>query len=102
MKCRVRMMKGGFSGGTAASLKATLAAAARDPRIVALLTNPFALTPGFSGPHQPTGFDRFCVVRFAREHPRLGSGWRRWPQRAVFGNGGLRGIPCPLPGYEPA
>ena len=48
-------MKGGFSGGTAASLKATLAAAARDPRLVALLTNPFALTPGFSGPHQPTG-----------------------------------------------
>jgi short subunit dehydrogenase-like uncharacterized protein len=55
VKCRVRVMKGGFSGGTAASLKATLAAAARDPRIVALLTNPFALTPGFSGPHQPTG-----------------------------------------------
>ncbi|HEX4695518.1 saccharopine dehydrogenase family protein [Sphingomonas sp.] len=55
VKGRVRVMKGGFSGGTAASLKATLAAAARDPRIVALLTSPFALTPGFSGPHQPTG-----------------------------------------------
>src|SRR3569623_693299 len=55
VKGRVRAMKGGFSGGTAASLKATLAAAARDPRIVALLTNPFALTPGFHGPHQPTG-----------------------------------------------
>ena len=55
VKGRVRVMKGGFSGGTAASLKATLAAAAKDPRIVALLTNPFALTPGFSGPHQPTG-----------------------------------------------
>ncbi|MES2097122.1 MAG: saccharopine dehydrogenase NADP-binding domain-containing protein [Pseudomonadota bacterium] len=55
VKGRVRVMKGGFSGGTAASLKATLAAAARDPRIVLLLTNPFSLTPGFSGPHQPTG-----------------------------------------------
>ena len=55
VKGRVRAMKGGFSGGTAASLKATLAAAARDPSIVALLTSPFALTPGFSGPHQPTG-----------------------------------------------
>ncbi|MBS0479040.1 MAG: saccharopine dehydrogenase NADP-binding domain-containing protein [Proteobacteria bacterium] len=55
VKGRVRVMKGGFSGGTAASLKATLAAAARDPRIVALLASPFALTPGFKGPHQPTG-----------------------------------------------
>lgn len=55
VKGRVRTMKGGFSGGTAASLKATLAAAARDPSIVGILASPFALTPGFSGPHQPTG-----------------------------------------------
>ncbi|MBM6576106.1 saccharopine dehydrogenase NADP-binding domain-containing protein [Microvirga sp. SRT01] len=55
VKGRVRRMQGGFSGGTAASLKATLAAAARDPSLVMLLTNPFALTPGFTGPHQPTG-----------------------------------------------
>ena len=55
VKGRVRSMKGGFSGGTAASLKATLAAAARDPGIVKLLTSAFALTPGFAGPHQPTG-----------------------------------------------
>ena len=55
VKGRVRKMQGTFSGGTAASLKATLAAAARDPGIVKLLTSPFALTPGFSGPHQPTG-----------------------------------------------
>lgn len=48
-------MQGGFSGGTAASLKATLAAAAKNPSILGLLTNPFALTPGFTGPHQPTG-----------------------------------------------
>ncbi|RZM23378.1 MAG: saccharopine dehydrogenase, partial [Sphingomonas sp.] len=55
VKGRVRAMQGGFSGGTAASLKATLAAAARDPSILGLLANPFALTPGFTGPHQPTG-----------------------------------------------
>jgi len=55
VKGRVRTMKGTFSGGTAASLKATLAAAARDPGLVKLLTSPFALTPGFTGPHQPTG-----------------------------------------------
>ena len=55
VKCRVRKMQGTFSGGTAASLKATLAAAARDPSIFGLLINPFALTPGFDGPSQPKG-----------------------------------------------
>ncbi len=51
---RVRKMKGRFSGGTAASLKATMAAAA-DPAVLGLLRNPFALTPGFEGPRQPSG-----------------------------------------------
>ncbi|WVM94297.1 hypothetical protein ULG90_12520 [Halopseudomonas pachastrellae] len=46
-------MKGTFSGGTAASLKATLAAAKANPEIYQLLGNPFALTPGFTGPAQP-------------------------------------------------
>jgi len=55
VKGRVRAMQGGFSGGTAASLKATLAAAARQPSLFKLLADPFALTPGFSGPHQPSG-----------------------------------------------
>ena len=55
VKCRVRKMQGGFSGGTAASLKATLAAAAREPSILGLLVNPFALAPGFDGPSQPRG-----------------------------------------------
>jgi len=55
VKCRVRKMQGGLSGGTAASLKATLAVAARDPSILGLLVNPFALTPGFTGPSQPRG-----------------------------------------------
>ena len=52
---RVRKMKGTFSGGTAASLKATMAAAATDPGVLDLLRNPFSLTPGFEGPRQPPG-----------------------------------------------
>ena len=52
---RVRKMKGTFSGGTAASLKATLAAAQADPGVLALLRSPFSLTPGFEGPAQPRG-----------------------------------------------
>ncbi len=55
VKGRVRHMKGGASGGTVASLKATMAAAARDPSLIKLLASPFALTPGFNGPRQPTG-----------------------------------------------
>lgn len=52
---RVRKMKGTFSGGTAASLKATLASAALHPEEMGLLRNPFSLTPGFTGPAQPPG-----------------------------------------------
>ena len=52
---RVRRMKGRFSGGTAASLKATLAAAKSEPGVYDLLRSPFALTPGFEGPKQPSG-----------------------------------------------
>jgi short subunit dehydrogenase-like uncharacterized protein len=50
VKARLRNVKGGMSGGTAASAQATLAAAARDPALIRLLTDPFALTPGFTGP----------------------------------------------------
>ena len=55
VKGRVRDMRGTFSGGTAASFKATFAAAARDLSLVAMLQNPFVLTPGFEGPKQPRG-----------------------------------------------
>ena len=55
VKGRVRDMKGGPSGGTVASIKATFAAAAKDLSLVALLQNPFVLTPGFEGPKQPRG-----------------------------------------------
>ncbi|WOH47185.1 trans-acting enoyl reductase family protein [Bradyrhizobium sp. sBnM-33] len=55
VKGRVREMRGTFSGGTAASMRALFSAAANDPGLVALLRNPFALTPGFAGPKQPPG-----------------------------------------------
>ncbi|MEE4289258.1 MAG: saccharopine dehydrogenase NADP-binding domain-containing protein [Erythrobacter sp.] len=52
---RVRAMQGTFSGGTAASLGATMKAAAKNPSIFKVLASPFALTPGFAGPSQPSG-----------------------------------------------
>lgn len=55
VKGRVRAMAGKFSGGTAASLKATMAAAAKDPAVIGYLTNPFSLANGFEGPPQPAG-----------------------------------------------
>ena len=55
VKGRVRAMKGTFSGGTAASLKATMAAASKDPAVIGYLTNPFSLAGGFEGPPQPAG-----------------------------------------------
>jgi short subunit dehydrogenase-like uncharacterized protein len=55
VKGRVREMHGTLSGGTAASAKATFDAVARDLSLVAMLKNPFALSPGFNGPKQPPG-----------------------------------------------
>jgi short subunit dehydrogenase-like uncharacterized protein len=55
IKGRVRAMQGKFSGGTAASLKATMAAAATDKSVITHLMNPFCLVPGFDGPEQPRG-----------------------------------------------
>lgn len=55
VKGRVRAMAGKFSGGTAASLKATMAAATKDPAVIGYLTNPFSLAGGFEGPAQPAG-----------------------------------------------
>jgi short subunit dehydrogenase-like uncharacterized protein len=55
VKGRVRDMRGTLSGGTAASGRATFEAVARDLSLVAILNDPFALTPGFTGPKQPKG-----------------------------------------------
>src|SRR5690606_31215301 len=51
---RVRKMKGTFSGGTMASMLATLDAAKRDPSIGAAMLDPFALSPA-RGADQPKG-----------------------------------------------
>src|SRR3979490_2709849 len=53
VKGRVRGMTFTASGGTAASMRASFAAAAKDLSLVAMLQNHFVLTPGFEGPKQP-------------------------------------------------
>lgn len=55
VKCRVRAMQGGFSGGTAASLKATMVTLGQHPGLLQYMMSPFGLTPGFTGPDQPLG-----------------------------------------------
>lgn len=51
---RVRAMQGEFSGGTAASLGATMIALGKQPELLAVLGNPFSLSDGFTGPAQPS------------------------------------------------
>lgn len=55
VKGRVRKMEGTFSGGTAASFKATMASAAKNPRQFGQLQDPFLLCEDFEGPAQPGG-----------------------------------------------
>jgi short subunit dehydrogenase-like uncharacterized protein len=55
IKGRVRAMKGTFSGGTLESFRLTMKAAAKNPDLVNVLMNPFALTETLSGPKQPSG-----------------------------------------------
>ncbi len=50
---RVRSMNGEFSGGTAASFGATMAAIGKDPSLVQALVDPFVIANGFRGPDQP-------------------------------------------------
>ena len=50
---RVKVMKGTFSGGTVASMLATMEAMKADPSLKRTLIDPFALTLGFKGPRQP-------------------------------------------------
>lgn len=55
VKGRVRGLNGSLSGGTVLSGSTTRAAAQKNPDMVKLLVDPFALTPGFRGPDQPRG-----------------------------------------------
>ncbi|MXO86572.1 saccharopine dehydrogenase [Altererythrobacter aurantiacus] len=52
---RVRAMEGTWSGGTAASMKVVMQTMMKNPKLFKLMSNPFALTPGFEGPEQPGG-----------------------------------------------
>ncbi len=54
---RVKRMKGVASGGTIASMLATLEAIRVTPSLARVMRDPFALTPGFKGPRQPPGND---------------------------------------------
>jgi short subunit dehydrogenase-like uncharacterized protein len=104
---RVKVMKGSFSGGTAASLLATLQAASHDPQLARSLRNPFALTPGFTGPPQPddTGAEHDDLLgqwtapfimaaintqNVHRTHALLGHPWGRgfiYSERTLTGEG---------------
>lgn len=55
VKGRVRKMQGTFSGGTAASLKATMAAAHKDKSIMSALINPYSLADMNNKAPQPDG-----------------------------------------------
>jgi short subunit dehydrogenase-like uncharacterized protein len=59
VRARVRKLErgvgGGQSGGSYATGIAMMAAAQANPQIISVLTDPFALTPGFKGPAQPDG-----------------------------------------------
>tara|TARA_B100001027_G_scaffold90154_1_gene61856 strand:- start:1863 stop:3032 length:1170 start_codon:yes stop_codon:yes gene_type:complete len=49
---RVKAMNGEFSGGTIASLGATISTLKEKPELIKVLSNPFSLTEGFEGPSQ--------------------------------------------------
>ena len=52
VKGRVRAMNGEFSGGTAASMKATMASLRTNPELLNVLINPHALCEGHTGAQQ--------------------------------------------------
>ncbi|MFZ5637573.1 MAG: saccharopine dehydrogenase family protein [Pseudomonadota bacterium] len=64
---RVKTMKGTFSGGTVASMLATIEAVKREPGLRRTLADPFALTPGFKGARQPNDH--------VAEYDDLAKGW---------------------------
>ena len=64
---RVKTMKGTFSGGTVASMLASMQAIGKDRSLIRTMLNPFALTPGFKGPRQPNDH--------VAEYDELAQGW---------------------------
>ena len=104
---RVREIKGGISGGTIASGMVTIEAMKRDKQLAQTLANPFALTPGFTGPAQPEGesalYDDWAkswtgpfmmasinTKNVHRTHALLGHPWGRdftYDERMMTGDG---------------
>jgi short subunit dehydrogenase-like uncharacterized protein len=58
VRMRIRSLRGSGSGGTMATMRATMAAAKQDPSILAALVDPFSLAGDFRGPEQPSGQER--------------------------------------------
>jgi short subunit dehydrogenase-like uncharacterized protein len=104
---RVKVMKGTFSGGTIASLLATMEAIGRNRALVKTLGDPFALTPGFRGTRQPNdniaAFDELAnswtapfvmapinTKNVHRSHLLLGHPWGKdfiYSERMLTGDG---------------
>jgi short subunit dehydrogenase-like uncharacterized protein len=63
VKGRVFDIQGSFSGGTIETVRQLISAAGNDPDFLAVLMDPFALTPGFRGPAQPSPFE----IRYDRD-----------------------------------
>ncbi len=55
VKGRVRAMNGTFSGGTIASMRATIAAVKANPKLIKILSNPYSLAEDLEGVEQPSG-----------------------------------------------
>jgi short subunit dehydrogenase-like uncharacterized protein len=104
---RVKVMKGTFSGGTIASMLATMEAIGRNRALIKTLGDPFALTPGFRGPRQPNdnvaAFDELAsnwtapfvmatinTKNVHRSHLLLGHPWGKdfvYSERMLTGDG---------------
>ncbi|MDZ7676665.1 MAG: saccharopine dehydrogenase NADP-binding domain-containing protein [Acidimicrobiales bacterium] len=67
VRMRVRSLRGSGSGGTMATMRATMRAAKEDPSVFTALVDPFSLAGDFQGPDQPSGQERI-------EEPDFG-GW---------------------------
>jgi short subunit dehydrogenase-like uncharacterized protein len=64
VRMRIRSLRGSGSGGTMATMKATLHAAKEDPSVFAALVDPFSLADDFQGPEQPSGQERIEELDF--------------------------------------
>lgn len=62
IKLRIKAMRGGFSGGTAASLMNVVREIAKDPQVRKLMTNPYAVVPDNGKPRVKQPEVRFAEL----------------------------------------